>query len=189
MEMTRFLSSISSPSSKSPEELVYDKLVLFGIGLDEKKGQLVPKNADVGGLDLKEEDKLDRPIFTHIVDKMRLFAKGMGKNGEDSLVIPMRGVKNKTQIVADPLGGCNMGKDVNDGVVNSYGQVFWNDGSADKTKVYPKLYVVDGSIIPEPLGVNPSLTICAVSFRAAKHILVDISEGSLSSEEANKFLP
>jgi cholesterol oxidase len=189
MEMTRFLSSISSPSSKSPEELVYDKLVLFGIGLDEKKGQLVPKNGDDGGLDLKEDDKLDRPIFTHIIDKMRLFAKEMGKDSEDSLVIPMWGVKNKTQIVAHPLGGCNMGKDVNDGVVNSYGQVFWNDGSADKTKVYPKLYVVDGSIIPESLGVNPSLTISALSFRAARYILADISETPLTPEQANQFLP
>lgn len=82
-----------------------------------------------------------------------------------------------------------MGEDVNSGVVNSYGQVFWNDGSANKTKVYPKLYVVDGSIIPEPLGVNPSLTISAVSFRAARHILIDISEVFLPPEEANKFLP
>jgi len=117
MEMTRFLSSISSRSSKSPQEPVYDKRGLFGIGLDEKKGQLVPKNGADGELDLKEEDKLDRPIFTNIIDKMRLFAKEMGKDGEDSLVIPMWGVKNKTQIVAHPLGGRNMGKDVNGGVL------------------------------------------------------------------------
>ena len=77
----------------------------------------MPKNGADGELDLKEEDKLDRPIFTNIIDKMRLFAKEMGKDGEDSLVIPMWGVKNKTQIVAHPLGGCNMGKDVNGGVL------------------------------------------------------------------------
>ena len=59
-----------------------------------------------------------------------------------------------------------MGVDVNDGVVNSDGQVFWNDGSVDKTKVYPKLYVVDGLIIPDSLGVNPSLTISALSFQS-----------------------
>ena len=82
-----------------------------------------------------------------------------------------------------------MGVDVNDGVVNSDGQVFWNDGSVDKTKVYPKLYVVDGSIIPDSLGVNPSLTISALSFRAAIHILVDISDIPITPEQAMVFLP
>ncbi len=82
-----------------------------------------------------------------------------------------------------------MGEDLSNGVVSSYGQVFWNDGSADKKKVYPTLYVVDGSIISEPIGVNPSLTISAISFRAAKHLLREISEVPLSPEEENKFLP
>lgn len=61
-----------------------------------------------------------------------------------------------------------MGKDSEEGVVDTYGSVFWNDGSSDKTKTYPNLYVIDGSIIPEPTGVNPSLTIAAVAFRAVE---------------------
>jgi hypothetical protein len=70
MQVTKFL---SSANSQSPEEFVYNKIVLFGIGLDDKKGQLVPKNGDGRGLDLKEEDKLDRPIFNNIIDTMKLF--------------------------------------------------------------------------------------------------------------------
>ncbi len=64
-----------------------------------------------------------------------------------------------------------MGDNVENGVVDSYGQVFCNDGSSDKRKIYPDLYVIDGSIFPETVGVNPSLTIAAIAFRAAEKIV------------------
>ena len=170
MQVTKFL---SSANSQSPEEFVYNKIVLFGIGLDDKKGQLAPKNGDGRGLDLKEEDKLDRPIFNNIIDTMKLFAKEIGKDREDSLVIPMWSVKNKTQIVAHPLGGCPMGSNPTKGVVDSVGRVFKvNESSIDTATIdyYDNLYVVDGSIIPSSLGVNPSLTISALAFKVAESI-------------------
>ena len=64
-------------------------------------------------------------------------------------------------ITAHPLGGCPMGFTPDEGVVDSYGEVFGHRG----------LYVVDGSIMPGPVGPNPSLTIAAVSDRAADHII------------------
>jgi cholesterol oxidase len=64
-------------------------------------------------------------------------------------------------LTAHPLGGCPMGFTRNDGVVNSYGEVFG----------HPGLYVIDGSIMPGPIGPNPSLTIAAISDRAADHII------------------
>lgn len=57
------------------------------------------------------------------------------------------------------------------GVVDSYGNVSRNDGSVDKERRYPNLYVIDGSIIPDSTGVNPSLTISAIAFRAAEKIV------------------
>jgi len=51
------------------------------------------------------------------------------------------------------LGGCVIGKDPQHGVVDQYGRVFG----------YENLYIVDGSIIPANLGVNPSLTITALA--------------------------
>jgi cholesterol oxidase len=98
----------------------------------------------------------------------------MGKDGEDSLVIPMWGVKNKTQIVAHPLGGCPMGSDPTKGVVDSVGRVFKvNQPNATATTVdyYDNMYVVDGSIVPSSLGVNPSLTISALAFKVAEHVV------------------
>jgi len=64
-------------------------------------------------------------------------------------------------ITAHPLGGAPMGATADEGVVNTYGEVFGHRG----------LYVVDGSIMPGPVGPNPSLTIAAISDRAADHII------------------
>jgi cholesterol oxidase len=64
-------------------------------------------------------------------------------------------------LTAHPLGGCSMGETIHDGVVNSFGEVF----------NYPGLYVVDGSIMPGPVGPNPSMTIAAIADRAAGHII------------------
>jgi choline dehydrogenase-like flavoprotein len=56
-----------------------------------------------------------------------------------------------------PLGTARMGKDRRDAVVDSEGRAFDMDG----------LYVVDGSILPTSLGVNPSQTIYSLAHRAA----------------------
>ena len=51
------------------------------------------------------------------------------------------------------LGGCCMGESKDKGVVGFNGEVFG----------YPNLFVADGSVVPANLGVNPSLTITALS--------------------------
>jgi len=58
------------------------------------------------------------------------------------------------------LGGCAMAASAEDGVVDSQNRLFG----------YKGLYVCDGSVIAANLGVNPSLTICALTERAMSHI-------------------
>jgi choline dehydrogenase-like flavoprotein len=58
---------------------------------------------------------------------------------------------------AHPLGGCRMADSADLGVVDPQGAVYGYEG----------LYCIDSSIIPTSLGVNPSLTISAVSERCA----------------------
>jgi len=58
------------------------------------------------------------------------------------------------------LGGAVMGKDKNEGVINKNNRVFG----------YENLYVCDGSMVSANPGVNPSLTITAISERAMSKI-------------------
>ena len=58
------------------------------------------------------------------------------------------------------MGGCPMGGTPADGVVDHRNRVFG----------YRNLYVCDGSVLAANLGVNPSLTICAVTERAMSYI-------------------
>ncbi len=64
-------------------------------------------------------------------------------------------------LTAHPVGGCAMGNASDEAVVNSCGEVFGTKG----------LYVADGSVLPGPVGANPSLTIAALSNRFAEHII------------------
>jgi cholesterol oxidase len=57
------------------------------------------------------------------------------------------------------LGGCPMGEDPDEGVVDPNCRVHG----------YPGLYVVDGSVVPANPGVNPSLTITAIAEYSLSH--------------------
>jgi cholesterol oxidase len=64
-------------------------------------------------------------------------------------------------VTVHPLGGCAVGRNSQDGVVDHAGQVFG----------YPRLYVADGAILPRPTGRNPSMTIGALAERIAALII------------------
>jgi choline dehydrogenase-like flavoprotein len=68
------------------------------------------------------------------------------------------------------LGGCSRGKDRNNGVINSFGQVY-KENSLSLTETYNNFYIVDGGIMPSSIRVNSSLTISALPFRIAEHIV------------------
>lgn len=76
-----------------------------------------------------------------------------GSLGENILNMPT---------TAHIMGGCPFGRDAQQGVVDLDCQVH----------NYPGLYVIDGSIIPANPGVNPSLTITAMSEYAMSRVPV-----------------
>jgi choline dehydrogenase-like flavoprotein len=63
-----------------------------------------------------------------------------------------------------PLGTCRMGRDPKTSVV----------GLDHETHDVPGLFVVDGSTVPGPPGVNPQLAIMAMSTRAAEGIVAKL---------------
>jgi cholesterol oxidase len=65
-----------------------------------------------------------------------------------------------TGITAHVLGGCAIGPDPEHGVVDGACRAYGYEG----------LYIVDGSVIPANLGVNPSLTITALAEHAMSRI-------------------
>lgn len=58
------------------------------------------------------------------------------------------------------LGGCPMGRSAEEGVVDNRHRVFG----------YRNMYICDGSVLAANLGVNPSLTIAALTERAMSYI-------------------
>ena len=151
-----------------PEDRLQNVIVLFGMGRDEPVGRLVAD--EKGALTLDEPYDLEQGVYGDIVDRMRLFAKEIGRDGESGLTIPFWDERTKLGLTAHPLGGCPMGKDASEGVVDGLGRVY---AAESGTSRHEGLFVVDGSIIPTSLGVNPSLTICALAFRIAEEIAGD----------------
>jgi hypothetical protein len=170
--LIRFLTK----GTESAEERVSNILMLGGIGRDNSNVRLV-LDGNNKHLDLEEDYPLNQQIFEDIIETMKLFAKEVGKNGEKSLIVPMWDNTRKTQFVLHPLGGCPMGRNVTEGVVDSLGRVFKGEGSG----IYDGLYVVDGSILPSSLGVNPSLTITALALRIAENELAEGNKEYLPS--------
>jgi choline dehydrogenase-like flavoprotein len=76
---------------------------------------------------------------------------------------------------AHPLGGCRMATSSDLGAVDDTGAVYGYEG----------LYCIDGSIIPTSLGVNPSLTISAVSERCAENLVDRGADFGLPAKPAN----
>jgi choline dehydrogenase-like flavoprotein len=150
------------------EERLQNVMVLFGMGRDEPVGRLVPDEG--GALTLDEPYDLEQGVYRDIVDRMKLFAKEIGREGESNLTIPFWDERTKLGLTAHPLGGCPMGRDASEGAVDGLGRVYAEESG---TSTHDGLYVVDGSIIPTSLGVNPSLTICALAFRIAEEIVGD----------------
>jgi len=78
-------------------------------------------------------------------------------------IVPPTWTGAKYLITPHPLGGCNMGTAAANGVVDHKGEVFG----------HKNLFVLDGAIVPEAVGVNPSRTIAALAERAVALIIAE----------------
>ncbi len=128
-------------------------LPLLGMGRDIPNGNMTISNNDWLNIDWKIKDSHN--YFKRVRGEMKRLTQTWEGKFADNLIWYLKRV-----ITVHPLGGAPMGLNPGEGVVDSYGAVFG----------VPGLYVVDGAIMPGPVGPNPSLTIAALAERAAERI-------------------
>lgn len=130
---------------------------------------LVMTHDDGSGRMILDQDRLrirwpgvgDQPIFEKVNARLEQASDALGATFVHNPLWSR--LLHNSLITVHPLGGCVMGEDAANGVVNHKGQVY---SSPEGSDVYDNLYVMDGSIVPRPLGVNPLLTISALAERA-----------------------
>lgn len=142
---------------------------LFAVSHDSASGRLLLEN---GRLRISWPGAAEDPGFARVE---RVLAALVREAGGRFVKNPLAGqfVGNQP-VTAHPLGGCAMGRTVSEGTVNHKCQVFDATPGARENAVHKGLYVVDGSVIPRSLGVNPLLTITALAERALLHAAEDL---------------
>jgi len=123
-------------------------LPLLGMGRDLPGGRMTLRGET---LDVSWNARESRAFFDGMESTARALCRALGGR------MWRPGGRFGRLITVHPLGGCPMGESAQDGVVDAYGRVFGAEG----------LYVADGSIMPGPVGANPSLTIAAMAERIA----------------------
>jgi cholesterol oxidase len=154
--LNRPKTSIGSPLSRvfGPNAFAVSSLPLLGMGRDVPDGRMRLRG---GHLDVDWRPTASRAYLRRVDSAMRDLSHAMGAH----YVNPLRWLNSL--VTVHPLGGCPMGAGPDRGVVDSYGRVFG----------YPGLYVADGSVMPGPVGANPSLTIAALADRFADGVVDD----------------
>ncbi|MFP4438548.1 MAG: GMC oxidoreductase [Chloroflexaceae bacterium] len=128
-------------------------LPLLGMGRDIPDGNVFLRG---NRLDVDWNKLRSSPFFDRLLATSQVLAEAMDAKFK---VTPTYWLDRL--LTVHPLGGCPMGRNELEGVVDPYGQVFNSPG----------LYVADGAVMPGPVGPNPSLTIAALSDRFADHVL------------------
>lgn len=114
------------------------------------------------------------PIYARIKASLKKFAARLSSVANNDFISPFFADKSPTIATSHPLGGCRMARSVADGVCDEFGRVFDKTKADSANPYYPGLYIADGSMIPSALGVNPSLTISALSLRVADRLCDDL---------------
>ena len=132
---------------------------------DNDRGEMI---LDKDSLRIEWPNAGEQPVYKKVSDKLlELTRKLDGIYTRNPLWTKLF---SDQLVTVHPLGGCIMADDASGGVVNHKGQVFsGKNGNA----VHEGLYISDGSIVPRPLGINPSLTISALAERNCFYMIKD----------------
>jgi choline dehydrogenase-like flavoprotein len=164
---------------KSDDEVTARMMCIAAMGRDAARGKFTLDSDDRGGTRLRLARTDGRrfhedPIYAEIRASLDKFARTLTSAPGAKFLNPFFDFgKTPTVGVSHPLGGCPMADSPQNGVVDEFGRVY-RVAAPGRVEFYPRLYVADGSVIPTALGVNPSLTIAAVSLRIADKIVEEL---------------
>jgi cholesterol oxidase len=163
------LPDYSDPAGMQTEaEMLMNTCWFNCMGIDDATGKF---DLDGGQLRLTFGSKISKhPTFQKAESILQELAKAMGGTYRAfPLWAGLEPFVSRKLVVVHPLGGCPIGGSSTDGVVNANGQVY-NTKSGGQT-VHDGLYVLDASIIPGAVAVNPTLTIVSMVARAVASIV------------------
>ena len=168
---------------RSEEETAANMMCVVGMGREASVGQFRLGKSGESSLRLSRADGkkfYEDPIYGEIRKSLARLAEVIRDPADPTsefinpFLTNTAGAFDATSIaVSHPLGGCVMGKDASQGVVDEFGRVF-DTSKAGARPFYEKLYIANASVIPTALGVNPSLTISALSLRIADNIIQEL---------------
>jgi cholesterol oxidase len=147
-----------------------ESMVMLGMGHDTAEGRIEKRN---GRYQVKWEGLKDSDYRQMVFREFERLAAAHGGRYKRLKAF------GNNMVTVHPLGGCGMSDDPNCGPTNHLGQVYdfasggYADSQTGEPAVHNGLYVADGSLIPTALGVNPYMTIGALSDRVATHIVND----------------
>jgi cholesterol oxidase len=148
----------------APDGAMNHSMLYLVMGQDNARGTILfeaPFTEPDGRIRISWDRAGQQQIFTRMNEELRRHARALHGSFISN---PTWSTFNVGHLItAHPLGGCPMGDDYLQGAVDSYGRVFAGDGM-----VHQGLHVADGSVIPSALGVNPFITISALTERFAE---------------------
>ncbi len=136
-----------------------DSLVFLMIGRDAADGQMRLTRL-LRRFDIRWSKEGSAQLFADL----ERTAKELAKAADATPFYALDGGPLGQYMTVHPLGGCPMSDDPAHGVVDDVGRVHG----------YPGLHVLDGSIVPTALGVNPSKTIAALAERGVERLVNDL---------------
>lgn len=170
----RSAADLSADRPESEDELTARMMCVVAQGKDDANGQFRLENDRLRMARTDGKRFHDDDIYKAIDATLDKLAEQLRPAGSDATFIaPMSKLPGMRRLVltSHPLGGCPMGESVAEGVVDEWGRVFRQDAAGQS--LHRGLYIADGSMVPTALGVNPALTIAALSLRVAEKLLAE----------------
>ncbi|HXS98205.1 MAG TPA: GMC family oxidoreductase [Candidatus Limnocylindrales bacterium] len=154
-----------------PNGAMNHSMLYLVMGQDNARGTILfeaPWTEPDGRIRISWDKAGQQQIFTRMNGELRRHARALQAN---FITNPTWSIFNLGHLItAHPLGGCPMGDDHLQGAVDPFGRVYAADGS-----VHTGLSVTDGSVVPSALGVNPLMTISALTERFVERKIQQLS--------------